>query len=176
MASLTPWTWVWARCRRWWRIRKPGLLQSMQSQQVGYHWAAEQQNTSIMFCLVAQLVNNMLALQETWFNFWVWKIPWTKDKLPTWVFLGFPSGSAIIYLQWGRCGFNPWVEKIPWRRAWQPTPVFLPGESPRTEEPGRLQSIRSQKSDTTDWVNTAKHTPIKQKNSCINFPLTWLFH
>ena len=25
-----------------------------------------------------------------------------------------------------------------WRRARQPTPVFLPGESPGTEEPGRL--------------------------------------
>ena len=44
-----------------------------------------------------------------------------------------------------RCGFNPWVGKIPWRRAWQPTPVFLPGESSRTEKPGRLQSIGSQR-------------------------------
>ena len=26
----------------------------------------------------------------------------------------------------------------PWRREWQPTPVFLPGEFPRTEEPGEL--------------------------------------
>ena len=31
--------------------------------------------------------------------------------------------------------------KIPWRRAWQPTPVFVPGESPRTEEPGGLPSM-----------------------------------
>ena len=31
------------------------------------------------------------------------------------------------------------------RRAWQPTPVFLPGESPWTEELGRLQSMRSQR-------------------------------
>ena len=38
-----------------------------------------------------------------------------------------------------------WVGKIPWRRAWQPTPVFLPGESPWTEEPGRLQSIGLQR-------------------------------
>ena len=35
--------------------------------------------------------------------------------------------------------------KIPWRRAWEPTPVFLPGESPWTEEPGRLQTVASQK-------------------------------
>ena len=33
--------------------------------------------------------------------------------------------------------------KIPWRKKWQPTPVVLPGESPWTEEPGRLQSIGS---------------------------------
>ena len=39
-----------------------------------------------------------------------------------------------------RCRFNSWVCKIPWMRAWQPTPVLLPGESPWTQEPGRLQS------------------------------------
>ena len=42
-------------------------------------------------------------------------------------------------------GFDPWVGKILWRRAWQATPVFLPGESPWTEEPGRLQSMGLQK-------------------------------
>ena len=36
-------------------------------------------------------------------------------------------------------------EKIPWRRTWQPTPGFLPGESPWTEEPGRLQSMGLQR-------------------------------
>ena len=40
------------------------------------------------------------------------------------------------------------VGKIPWRRAWQPTPVLWPGESPRTQEPGGLQSTGSQKSLT----------------------------
>ena len=45
-----------------------------------------------------------------------------------------------------RYKFYPWVGKIPWRRKWQPIPVFLPGESPWTEEPGRIQSIGSQKS------------------------------
>ena len=32
MASLTQWTWVWASSRKWWRTRKPGMLQSMGSQ------------------------------------------------------------------------------------------------------------------------------------------------
>ena len=36
-------------------------------------------------------------------------------------------------------------QEVPWRGAWQPTPVFLPGESPWTEESGRLQSMGSQR-------------------------------
>ena len=53
--------------------------------------------------MVAQKTKNLLAMQETW--------------------------------------GDPWVGKIPWRRTWQATAVFLPGESPWTEEPGRLQSM-----------------------------------
>ena len=44
-----------------------------------------------------------------------------------------------------RPGFDPWVKNIPWRRAWQPTRVFLPEIIPWTEEPGRPQSMRSQR-------------------------------
>ena len=44
-----------------------------------------------------------------------------------------------------KTGFDPWIGKVPWRRAWQPTPVFLPGESPWTEEVGRLQSMELQR-------------------------------
>ena len=53
--------------------------------------------------------------------------------------------------------FNPWDGKISWRRSWQPTPVFLPGESPRTEEPGRLQATGSQ-GVRHDWSNLAHST------------------
>ena len=44
--------------------------------------------------LIAQLVKNLPAMQETRFDSWVRKIPWTRDRLPTPVFLGFPCGSA----------------------------------------------------------------------------------
>ena len=47
------------------------------------------------------------------------------------------------------------VDRIPWRRKWQPTPVFLPGESPWTEEPGRLQSMVSQRVDMTEYTHTS---------------------
>ena len=44
--------------------------------------------------LVAQLVKNPPAMQETRFNSWVRKIHWRRDRLPTPVFWGFPCGSA----------------------------------------------------------------------------------
>ena len=50
------------------------------------------------------------------------------------------------------------------RMAWQPTPIFLPGESPRTEESGGLQSIGSQRI-RQDYSNRA-HTP--QRHFCLS--------
>ena len=54
--------------------------------------------------------------------------------------LGFP-----IYLQCRRPRFDLWVRKLPWRRQWLPIPEFWPGKSLWTEEPGRLQSMGSQR-------------------------------
>ena len=44
--------------------------------------------------LIAQLLKNPPAMQETPVWFWVGKIHWRRDRLPTLVFLGFPCGSA----------------------------------------------------------------------------------
>ena len=44
--------------------------------------------------LIAHLVKNLPAMQETWFDSWVGKIRWRKDRLLTPVFLGCPCGSA----------------------------------------------------------------------------------
>ena len=42
MASPTQWTWVWASFGRWWRTRKPGVLESIESQRVAEHsWVIE---------------------------------------------------------------------------------------------------------------------------------------
>ena len=56
--------------------------------------------------------------------------------------------------------FDPWVGKIPWRRDRQPTPGFLTGESPWTEEPGKLPSMRSQtvRYDCTKQYTVLKHS------------------
>ena len=52
----------------------------------------------------------------------------------------------------GRYGFDSWVGKIPWRRNGNPLGI-LAWRIPRTEDPGRLQSMRSQRvrhEDTTE--------------------------
>ena len=55
MTSLTQWTWVWANSR-WWRTRKPGVLQYIGSPGVGHDWATEQeQNKTMPICLCADI-------------------------------------------------------------------------------------------------------------------------
>ena len=44
--------------------------------------------------------------------------------------------------------FLGWEDRL--EEGMQPTPVFLPGEFLWTEEPGGLQSMRSQDSDMTE--------------------------
>ena len=44
--------------------------------------------------LIAHLVKN-LPVMRPWFNSWVMKICWRRDRLPTPVFLGFPGGSGV---------------------------------------------------------------------------------
>ena len=68
---------------------------------------------------------------------------WIDVQSVTYPPLGFPGGAsgkepACQGRRCERCKFSPWMRKIPWRRAWQPTPVLLPGESPWTEELGRV--------------------------------------
>ena len=72
----------------------------------------------------------------------------TRNKLTK----DIPGGLAVKNLppkqeMWIR------VRKIPWGRKWQPTPVFLPGESPWTEEPGRLQLRGHKESDRTECLS-----------------------
>ena len=44
--------------------------------------------------LIAQLVKNLPAMQETRFDSWVGKILWRRGRLPTPGFLGFPRDSV----------------------------------------------------------------------------------
>ena len=89
--------------------------------------------------LGAQLVKNLPAIQETLFDSWVGKIPWRRVRLPTLVFFGFQGGSDG---KESSCNMGD-LDLIP--GLGRPTPIFLPGESPWTEVPGKLQSIGSQR-------------------------------
>ena len=80
--------------------------------------------------------------------------------------LGFPNGKESA-CQGKRCRFVAWVGKIPRKRAWQPTPVFLPGESPWTDDPGKLQSTGSQRNQH-DWATNSTVAP--KLSSSLNTP------
>ena len=53
--------------------------------------------------LVAHMVKNPLAMQETWFNPWVGEIPWRRDWQPTPVFL-----PGEFHRQRSLAGYSPW--------------------------------------------------------------------
>ena len=98
--------------------------------------------------LVAQLLKNPPAMQKTPVQFLGWKDNLEMDRLPIPVFLGFPGGSdgkESARNVGDLASSIPGLGRFPWRRAWQLTPVFFPGVSAWTEEPGRLQSMGSQR-------------------------------
>ena len=71
-----------------------------------------------------------------------------------------------------RHGFDPWVGKIPWRGAWQPISILLAWRGPWTEEPGRLQSIGSQRvrhnlSDLAHTHACLLYDPNSVKSGCL---------
>ena len=47
MASLTQWTWIWVSSSSWWWTGRPGMLQCMGSQRVGYDWVTELNRTEL---------------------------------------------------------------------------------------------------------------------------------
>ena len=133
MVSPTQWTWIWSSSRKWWRTRKPGVLFPWWSQTClsdwttpttkPFHlelWPHETRDSWIKILaviwqssLVAQMVKNPPAMQETWVQSLDQEDPLEKEMA---------THSSI----------HAW--KIPW-----------------TEQPGGLQSMRSQ-SVEHDWV------------------------
>ena len=65
--------------------------------------------------LVAQLVKNLPAMQETPVRFLGWEDPWRRVSLPTPVFLGFPGNSAgkESICNAGDLGSIPGLERSP---------------------------------------------------------------
>ena len=64
--------------------------------------------------------------------------------------------------------WETWVQSLGWEdpleEGMTTHSIFLPGESPGTEDPGRLQFTGSQRVNTTQWhTHTHTHTPGKGK-------------
>ena len=76
-----------------------------------------------------------MQCRRPWFDFWVGKIHWKRDRLATPVFLGFPYGSAgkENACNAGDLGSVPELGRSPEDplekgKATLPTLVFWPGE------------------------------------------------
>ena len=99
MASLTEGAWVWANFRSWWRTGKPGILQSMGSQRVGYNLVTEQQQYWIKYKSVIMNINTnqltlpvisanvflaVLSLMNIWKStMWMgWQVSAPEDSMP----------------------------------------------------------------------------------------------
>ena len=100
MASLTQWTWVWANSRSWWWTGRPGMLQSTGSQRTGYYWTELKYTLnclsywfptdSYLVSLVAQLVINLPAMQETPVLSLGWEDPMEKGYATHFSIPGLP--------------------------------------------------------------------------------------
>ena len=76
------------------------------------------------------------------------------------VFLVAQTGKNLPVVQ--ETWVPSWVREIPWRREWLPTAVSLPGESPWTEDPGRLQSTGLQLHTTEQLTLAFSDFPLMQ--------------
>ena len=60
MASPTQWTWVWVNSGSWWWTGRPGVLQPLGSQRVGYDWVTAL-NWSLNFAMRSWLSEPLSA-------------------------------------------------------------------------------------------------------------------
>ena len=97
--------------------------------------------------LIAQLVKNPPAMQETPVQFLGQEDPLEKGKATHSSILGLPLWLSCwrICVQCGRPGFNPWFGKIPWRREKATDSSILVWIIPWAEKPGRQQFMGLQR-------------------------------
>ena len=80
----------------------------------------------------------------------VWSLnPWTTTEIPVITHLdtGSQEARASPVAQTVKCLLTTqeaWVQSLGWEGPLE-APVFFPGESPWTEDPGRLQPMESQR-------------------------------
>ena len=92
--------------------------------------------------LVAQLVKNLPAMQETTCRFLGWDDPWREDRLPTPIFLALMvKNPPAVRETWVR--FLNWEDSLEEGMATHSS--VLAWRIPWMEEPGGLRSMGSQR-------------------------------
>ena len=108
---------------------------------------------------VAQLVKNSPVMQETPIQFLGPEIPWRRDRLPTAIFLGYPSGSdgKECTCNVGDLGSITGLGRFPEGKSWR---HGNPLQYSCLENPHRLRSLAvyspqgHKELDTTEWLST----------------------
>ena len=116
--------------------------------------------------LVAQLVKNLPAMQETQFDSWVGKIPWRRDRLPIPVSKGLPDGpkDKKSNCNAGDLSSIPGVGRSPGGGHGNPLQYYC------LENPQGHRSLvgynpwGGKELDTTQWLSTA-HLAVEKKKS-----------
>ena len=114
--------------------------------------------------LIAQLVKNLPAMQETQFNSWVRKICWRRDRLPTPVFLGFPCDSAgkESACNVGDQGLIPGLGRSPGEGKGYPLQYSGLVNSMDCIVHGIIKSWGYKELDTTEWLSLSLVTWLNQ--------------
>ena len=111
-----------------------------------------------------------MQCRRPWFDPWVRKIPWRRDRLPVLVFLGCSYGSAGKESAYnaGAPGSIPGLGRCPGDENGNPTPGFLPGKSHGQRSlVGYSQSIGHKELDSTEHLHTQTYTHIIYNLQCV---------
>ena len=95
---------------------------------------------------------------DPWFNSWVGKIPWRRDRLPTPVFMGFPGGSDSKESghNAGDLGSIPGLGRSPRGRYGNPL-QYSCLEYPHGQSLVGYNPWSCKESDMTEQLSTAQH-------------------
>ena len=104
--------------------------------------------------LIARLVKNLPAMQETLVRFLGRKIHWRRDRLPTPGFLGFPVAQLVKNPP---AVWETWIRSLGWEDPLEKGTTIhfsiLAWRLSRTEEPGGLRSWCRKESDMTERLS-----------------------
>ena len=98
---------------------------------------------------MAQLVKNLPAMQETWLQSLGWEDTLEKEMATHFSILAWKIPGTVTVHGVAESDTTKRLSLYFWRRKWKHTPFILAWRIPWTEEPGSLQSMGSQESDTT---------------------------